>query len=88
MEEYTVKMFFQSISWNTFTLVSKFDSVCFSSTRNCVYRKKMSPDSKYLIALALINNTCQSKKLKKQNKEKRKNQKDQKFLNETVAGKQ
>ena len=29
------------LSWNTFTLVSNFHCVCFSSIKNCVYREKI-----------------------------------------------
>ena len=72
---YTLKLFFQSISWNTvsgvfhetwntfmkcFYLVSKFHCVCFSSIKNCFYREKISPESENLIVLILINNICYS----------------------------
>ena len=65
----TVKPFFQSISWNTvsgifdetwntFTLVSKFHCVCFSSIKKLFLQRKDTPDSENVIALILINNIC------------------------------
>ena len=49
--------------WNTFTLVSKFHCLYFSSTTTtkCFNSKKMSFDSENLIALVLINKICHSK---------------------------
>ena len=48
------------LSWNTFTLESKFHCVCFSSIKKCVCREKVSSDTDNLIALVLINNICYS----------------------------
>ena len=42
-------------------LLSEFHYVCSSSIKNCVYRKKISSDSKSLIAWILIDNIYDSK---------------------------
>ena len=61
MQGYPMKLFFQSILWNSFfsgnasTLVSKFHCVCFSSIKKCVYKEKISSNSENLIALTFIN---------------------------------
>ena len=85
-EGYTVKFFFQSVSWNTvsgafhepWNTFMKYFYFSISNIivnvshqyKDCVYREKISSDSENLIALILINNIFCSK-------QKQKSQKDQ-----------
>ena len=73
-----MKYSFKDLLWNIkcfqeILSLSEFNCVCHQQ-KIYVYKKKMSPDRKNLLALVLINNICHSKKpttKKKQKKKKR-----------------
>ena len=58
------------LSWNTFTLVSKFPCVCLSSTKKII-EKRWKLDSENLTAFALINNVFSLRKQKQKKRTKR-----------------
>ena len=77
LSEHFMKSSFRGIS------MSKFHCVCSSSVKYCVYREKISSDSRNLIALVLIDTICYSRETRTKKFEKTKT-----YLNETISEKQ
>ena len=57
LSEHFVKYWLKGISWNTFTLLSKFRCLRFLSIKNCFYKEKISSDSENLTALKEMRNS-------------------------------